>query len=140
MTTLTATPTIPREDPGTARRTRRQVAGVVLSALVSAFLAFDSVTHLLLVDPVREANEKFGAPEWFPQVCGVLLAVCLVTHLVPRTAVLGAVLLTGYLGGAVCANLMTEQPAVNTGFAVLPGVLVCAGLWLRDERVRLLYG
>lgn len=80
-----------------------------------------------------------GAPSWFPQVCGAVLAVCLVAYLTSRTAVLGAVLLTSYLGGAVCANLITEQPAFNVVFAILTAVIVWAGLGLRDDRVRVLF-
>jgi len=65
-----------------------------------------------------------------------VLAVCLVAFHVPRTRLLGAILLTSYLGGAVAVNLVVGQPAFNTAFAMVTGVLVWAGLWPRDDRVR----
>jgi DoxX-like protein len=81
-------------------------------------------------------NNKIGAPDWFPVVCGAVLAVCLVAFHVPRTRVLGAILLTSYLGGATAVNLVVGQPAFNTAFAIITGMLVWAGLWPRDERAR----
>jgi hypothetical protein len=88
---------------------------------------------------VKEANAEFGAPSWFPFVCGAVLATCVATYLVPRTAVLGAVLITGYLGGATAVNLSYDQPLFNVFFAIGVGVVVWAGLWFRDDRVKVLY-
>ncbi len=121
------------------RRTTGRTVGLVITALVVAFLAFDSITHVLVVDAVDDWNTKYGGPENFPRICGVVLAVVVLVHLIPRTAVLGAVLLTGYLGGAICLNLWLEQPAGNSVFAFAVGVLAWLGLWLRDDRVRVLY-
>ena len=80
-----------------------------------------------------------GFPAWTVPVIGATLLVCLVLYLVPRTAVLGAVLLTGYLGGAVCAQLRIEAPLFSTLlFPVYIGVLVWLGLYLRSAALRAL--
>ena len=86
-----------------ARRT-----GLVVTGLVTLFLLVDSVTKLLRLPPVVEATVQMGFPGWTVPVIGGTLLACLLLHLVPRTAVLGAVLLTGYLGGAVCAQLRID--------------------------------
>ena len=80
-----------------------------------------------------------GFPAWTVPVIGATLLVCLGLYLVPRTAVLGAVLLTGYLGGAVCAQLRIEAPLFSTLlFPVYVGVLVWLGLYLRSAALRTL--
>ncbi|NYG59066.1 hypothetical protein BJ980_001989 [Nocardioides daedukensis] len=117
----------------------RHIAGLVVTGLVTLFLAFDAVTHLLDVQAVQDWNAEHGAPDWFGPVCGTALAISLVVHLIPRTAVLGATLLTGYLGGAIAVNLFLEQPVFNSVFAFAVAVLAWGGLWLRDDRVRALY-
>ena len=124
--------------PLTTPTPRVVLAGRVVTGLTCAFLAFDAVTHLAREKHTVAFNEEIGAPDWLPVLCGAVLAVLLVLHLVPRTAVLGAVLLTGYLGGATAVNLVTGQPAFNVAFAVGTGVLVWAGLWARDARARTL--
>ncbi len=71
------------------------------------------------------------------RVFGVVLLICLIAYVLPPTAILGAVLLTGYLGGAVATNLLTEQPIVSTTlFPIYTGIFVWGGLWLRDIGVR----
>jgi hypothetical protein len=136
MTTLTS-PELGTTAPGTTRHgSPARIAGWVITGYVTVFLAFDSITHLVREQHAVDFNTKIGAPVWFPVVCGAVLAVCLVTFHVPRTRVLGAVLLTSYLGGATAVNLVVGQPAFNTAFAIVTGVLVWAGLWPRDERAR----
>lgn len=123
----------------TARSTRRTIS-FVITGLVGAFLAVDSISHLLNVQTAQDWNEKYGAPDWFSYPLGIALAVSLIVHLVPRTAVLGAVLITGYLGGAIAVNLFIDDQAVfGSAFAVVVAVLVWGGLWLRDDRVKVLY-
>lgn len=139
MATITAQPGTTAYDETRARRTGQEKTGVVLTTLVTLFLSLDAVSHLLNVQAVKDANAEIGAPEWFPYVCGAVMAACLVAYLVPRTAILGAVLITAYLGGATAVNLMTEQPAFNVFFAIAVAVVVWAGLWPRDERVKVLY-
>ncbi|WP_028660713.1 DoxX family protein [Nocardioides insulae] len=141
MTTLSATSAtsaapVTRTTPGRAARS----TGWVLTGLVTLFLAFDSITHLLRVPQVVEANEAMGGADWFPTVCGVVLALCLIAYHVPATRAMGAVLLTAYLGGACAANLLTQAPLANTGFAIATAVLVWAGAWPREPRLRALVG
>jgi hypothetical protein len=121
-----------------ARRTSATTAGWIVTGLLTLFLGFDAITHLVREAHTVAFNDEIGAPAWFPVVCGVVLATCLVTYLARATAVLGAVLLTGYFGGACAVNLATGQPLANTGFAMITGALVWLGLWLRDARTRTL--
>ncbi|TYL55102.1 DoxX family protein [Nocardioides sp. BGMRC 2183] len=121
-----------------ARPRGQIVAGRVVTGLVTAFLGFDAITHLARAAQVMEFNDEIGAPEWFPVVCGAVLATCLVGYLVPRTRAMGAVLITAYLGGACAINLATDAPTFNVVFAVATAVLVWAGAWPRDQRLRAL--
>ena len=113
-----------------------RVAGWMVTGLVTAFLGFDAVTHIVREAHVVAVNEQMGAPAWFPIVCGVVLALCLVAYLVRRTATLGAVLIVGYLGGACAANLLTGQPLVNCLYAIITATVAWIGLWPRDARLR----
>lgn len=136
MTTVArpaATPTT-----GTPSRTAG-ITGWTITGLVTLFLLFDSVTKLLALPPVVEATTRMGFTADAVPIIGGTLLVCLVLHLVPRTAVLGAVLLTGYLGGAVCAQLRIDAPLwSNLLFPVYTGVLVWLGLYLRSAALRTL--
>ncbi|QIX28305.1 DoxX family protein [Nocardioides sp. JQ2195] len=114
--------------------------GLVLTGLVSLFLAVDAISHLLNVQTAQDWNQKYGAPGWFAYPLGIALTISLITYLVPRTAVLGAVLLTGYLGGAMAVNIFINDQAVfGAAFAFIVAVLAWGGLWLRDDRVKVLY-
>lgn len=144
MTATTAAPAVTARTNGAtactaARRTGKEKAGIVITTLVSLFLAVDAISHLLNVQTAQDWNAEYGAPEWFSYPLGIALAISLVVHLVPRTAVLGAVLITGYLGGAIAVNLFLEMPAFNSVFAFLVAVFAWGGLWLRDDRVKVLY-
>lgn len=116
---------------------RARTAGRIITVLVGAALAADTVTHLLNIAPVQQASAELGLPGNLAVTIGVIEALCLALYLVPRTAVLGAVLLTGYLGGAVLANLRVDKPLFSTVLsAVYVGIALWAGLYLRDKRVR----
>ena len=118
----------------TARR-----VGYALTGLVAVFLLFDSVTKLLRLPVVVDATVQMGFPASTVPIIGGVLLACLTLYLVPRTAVLGAVLLTGYLGGAVCAQLRIEAPLFSTMLsAVYVGVLMWLGLYLRSAALRAL--
>ena len=135
MTTTTPHRAAPSAPTG---RTARS-AGRALTALVTLFLLLDAVTKLLRLPPVVEATVQMGFPVRTVPVIGGILLACLVLYLVPRTAGLGAVLLTGYLGGAVCAQLRIEAPVFSTLlFPVYTGVLVWLGLYLRSATLRAL--
>lgn len=85
------------------------------------------------------ATERLGFPAGSSVIFGVLEAVCLTLYLYRRTAVLGAVLLTAYLGGALCAQLRIDAPLFSTLlFPVYVAVILWGGLWLRDAQVRAL--
>ncbi|QDQ91151.1 DoxX family protein [Rhodococcus sp. WB9] len=119
-------------ESGTAR-----TVGWVLSGLVGAFLLFDAVGKLLKIGRVEDSAAELGLRMHIIVRIGVVLLLCTVLYLVPRTAPLGAVLLTGYLGGAVLTNWRVEKPLFSTVlFAVYVGIAVWAGLYLRDRKVR----
>ncbi|GHP16490.1 membrane protein [Rhodococcus sp. NKCM2511] len=122
--------------PATTSRTAARV-GWVLTGLLALFLIFDIVGKLLNVQQVKDATVELGLREEMTPVIGVVLLVCLVLYLVPRTAFLGAVLLTGYLGGAVLTNWRVDKPLFSTVlFAVYVGILAWGALYLRDPKVR----
>ena len=107
-------------------------AGIVISALVTAFLAFDVVGKLAGVPQVKEGTQALGFPAGQALIMGIVLAVCVLVYVIPRTAVLGALGITAYLGGAVTANMRVESPLLShTLFAVYLGVLMWAGLAMR---------
>lgn len=111
--------------------------GRVLSAVPILFLTFDVAMKLAHHPAVAEASARLGLPQDLAPVVASILAICLALHVVPRTAVLGAVLLTGYLGGAVLVHLRVGDPLFShTLFPVYIGALLWAGLFLRDARVR----
>jgi hypothetical protein len=113
-------------------RSPRRAVGIAISGLVGAFLVFDAVGKLLVPQPVKEGVEALGFPVSQALVMGVVLGVCVLVYAVPRTAVLGALGITAYLGGAVTANMRIEAPLYSTTLsAVYVGVLMWVGLALR---------
>jgi hypothetical protein len=111
-------------------------AGRVVSGLAALFFLMDGVMKLFKPAVVVEATRQLGYPESDIVSIGVVLLVCTLLYLFPRTSILGAILLTGYLGGAVASQVRVAAGWFNVAFAVVFGVLVWAGLWLRDTRVR----
>lgn len=110
--------------------------GRVISGLVVAFLVFDGVTKVLRVAQVVQASQRLHLSIAQTVGIGVVLLVCTAIYLIPRTAILGAILLTGYLGGATAIQLQAQSPAFENAFPVIFGVLVWAGLFLRDAQIR----
>lgn len=126
------------ETKGGAGRVR---AGIALSGLAILFFAADAAGKLLAPELMIANSPPLGLPEdaTFYRLLGAILAVCTALYAWPRTSVLGAVLLTGYLGGAVATHLRVDSPLLShTLFGVYLGLLLWAGLWLRDQRVRAL--
>jgi hypothetical protein len=114
-------------------------AGWVLTAALALFLVFDFATKLLQVQAVVDATVQMGFPAATVPVIGATLLVCTVLWLVPRTTIIGAVALTGYLGGAVCSQLRIEADLVSTMlFPVYFGILVWAATLLRSPATRAL--
>ena len=113
--------------------------GRVLTAAAVAFLTFDLVIKLLVIQPVVESFQRLGYSVDVSVGLGLLQLVCLVTYLVPRTAVVGAVLWTGYLGGAIATHVRVGDPLwSHTVFPIYVAALLWGGLYLRDARVRAL--
>jgi len=113
-------------------------AGWVLSALPALFLLVDGAMKLVKPDVVVKTTVELGYAETVILPLGVVLLACTILYLIPRTAVLGAVLLTGYLGGAVATHVRAGQGPFEILFPVLFGVLLWGGLVLRDARLRAL--
>ena len=113
-------------------------AGYSISALATLFLIFDSVIKVLKMAPAVEATTQLGYPESLVVVIGVIELVCLAVYLVPRTSILGAIFLTGYLGGAIATNLRAGTPVFNVVFPLIIGALIWGGIYLRDQRLRAL--
>ncbi len=114
--------------------------GRIVSALTVLFLLFDATIHLIRIGPVVDAFAELGFPIGVAAPLGVVELICLTLYLIPRTAALGAILWTGYLGGAVAANLRIGAPLVShVLFPVYVGSGLWAGLLLRNERVRALF-
>ena len=114
------------------RSSKVRKAGIVISGLVTAFLAFDAAGKLAGVPQVKEGTQTLGFPAGQALIMGIVLAVCVVVYVIPRTAVLGALGITAYLGGAVTANMRVESPLLtHTLFAVYLGVLMWVGLAMR---------
>jgi hypothetical protein len=110
--------------------------GWVLTGLVGAFLLVDGGARLAGFAPYVEGMTKFGYPASLAPAIGLLLLVCTVTMLIPRTAVLGCILVTGYLGGAVATQVRVQDAWFM--FPVVLGAMAWLGLYLRDARVRAL--
>ena len=112
--------------------------GRIISALAVLFLIFDGVIKVLKLAPAVEATTQLGYPERLIITIGILELACLAVYVFPRTAVLGAILLTGYLGGAIATNLRAGAPTFNVVFPTIIGALIWGGLFLRDARLRAL--
>jgi hypothetical protein len=131
----------PLTSPAPAQGSRRKIrAGIALSSLPVAFLIFDSVIKLVKIAPVVESFERLGYPASLARGIGLLESACLLLYLVPRTSVLGAVMLTGFLGGAITTHVRVGDPLFShVLFPVYVAALLWAGLFLRDARVRALW-
>ena len=118
---------------------RRIWIGRILSFVPGLFLVADAAMKLAKPAFVVEATVKLGYPESVIVGLGVLLLVCALLYLVPRTAVLGAILLTGYLGGAVATHVRVGDSLFSILLPVVLGALLWGGLLLRDPRVAALF-
>lgn len=114
-------------------------AGRILSGLAIVFLTMDGVIKLVPIQPVTDSLKDLGYPtsDAFARLLGVITLGCTALYAWPRTALLGAVLMTGLLGGAMASHIRLDHPLLtHTLFGLWLGLIVWAGLWLRDERVR----
>ena len=114
-------------------------AGRVVSGLAVLFLAFDTAIKLVAAAPAVEGTALLGFAPHHVLTLGLVELACLVLYLAPRTAVLGAVLWTGYFGGAIATHLRLDNPLLShTLFPIYVAALLWGGLYLRDARVRAL--
>lgn len=132
MTTITETATAP------ASRAARWL-GRVLSGLVIVFLLFDGAIKLVPWPIVTETMDRmgYGSSENFARSLGLITIVCTVLYSVPPTSILGAILLTGYLGGAIASHVRIGSPLfTQTLFGLYLGLMLWGGLWLRDKNLQ----
>jgi len=122
--------------PVKAPATRAIWTGRVISMLCIAFLLFDAIGKIVRESHSIKGSAELGWLEQSVQGIGITLLVCTILYSIPRTAVLGAVLVTAYLGGAVAIMARVSAPFI---FPVVFGVLVWAGLFLREPRVRRIF-
>ena len=108
---------------------------VVIKSLVVLFLTFDGITKVIRLAPVMEACQKMGISPDTAVGIGLLLLVCTAIYVIPRPTILGAILLTGYLGGAAATHVLQHSGAFPTAFAITFGVLAWLGIVLRDPRI-----
>ena len=108
----------------------------IMQGLTTLFLIMDGGMKLWKPPFVVEATKQIGFHESAIVPIGAVLLTCTILYVIPRTAVLGAVLLTGYLGGAVAANVIAGTPLSNLLFPVIFGALAWSALWLRNDRLR----
>jgi DoxX-like protein len=114
-----------------------QWAGWGMTGLMIVFFLFDSVSKLVLEQHVVEATTKIGYPLDVIRPLGIIGLACTMLYAIPRTSILGAILLTGYLGGAIASKVRIEDPLFSSVlFGVYFGILVWVGLYLRDEQLR----
>lgn len=113
--------------------------GRALSGLAVLFLAMDAAMKLFQVAPAVDGTAQLGYPAHVLVPIGVIELTCLALYLVPRTAILGAILWTGYLGGAIATHVRVESPLfTHVLFPIYVAALLWGGLWLRDRRTRVL--
>jgi DoxX-like family len=122
--------------PGTRRMS--YWLGWGLSSVAIAFFLLDAAMKLLALPMVLQANAEIGFQgEILARELGIILLLCTVLYAAPPTATLGAILLTGYLGGAVAVHLRVSDPLfTHVLFGVYGGILVWGGLYLRDTKLR----
>lgn len=116
-------------------------AGWIISGVLALLLFLDASMKLFAVKAVAEASLQLGWPAdvFTIRALGAILALSTVLYIVPRTAVLGAILLTGWMGGAIATHMRIADPLfTHTLFGVYLGVALWGGLWLRDARLRAL--
>jgi hypothetical protein len=119
--------------------TKAKWAGWIMSGLFIVFMIFDGGIKLVPLQVVTDTSAQLGLPTTaaFARGLGILALLCIALYAYPRTAIFGAILMTGYLGGAIATQLRIGAPLIShVLFGVYLGLLMWGGLWLRDRRVR----
>jgi len=147
MTSITAdTATLPAtlNDQASRRTSESRTAtwtGRILSGLGVVFMVFDGAAKVLdLIPPEAKAANSLGWPDHALPTVGAIALLCTVLYVIPRTALIGAIVLTGYFGGAVASHVRVDSPLFShTLFPIYIAALFWVGLYLRDRRVRALF-
>ncbi len=114
--------------------------GRVLTGLAIAFMTVDTVIKLIDLQVVRDSLTQLGYPTALGPTIGAIELICLLLYIFPRTAVLGAVLLTAVMGGAIASHMRLGDPLVShTLFGVYLGAVIWGGLYLRDAKLRAIF-
>ncbi|HEX7016117.1 MAG TPA: DoxX family protein [Cyclobacteriaceae bacterium] len=120
-------------------RSRRPWGGYILSALAILFLLFDSIMKILSLDIAVQGTVELGYPASAVMGIGLTALICTILYAIPSTAMLGAILLTGYLGGAIATHVRVGNPLFShVLFPAYLAILIWGGLYLRDPSLRLL--
>ena len=113
-------------------------AGRIMGALAILFLIFDGVVKVMQMPQAVEPTMKFGYAASMVLTLGVIELACLVLYIIPRTAVFGAILMTGYLGGAIATQMRVGAEPFSIIFPIIIGALIWGALFLRDSQLRAL--
>lgn len=123
----------------TKSRGKMYWAGWGVSGFVALFLAFSASLKFFMPDIVRETMAGLGWPPHHDLFIGIIEVICVVLYIIPQTALLGAILETALLGGAIATNVRVDNPLFSHElFGVYLGLMIWGGLWLRDPRLRAL--
>jgi hypothetical protein len=117
-----------------AAGSRKIWVGRVLSGIPAVLVLFGALLKIIKAQSVIEGMSQHGIPEYLIVLIGIIELICALVYLIPRTAVLGAILMTALMGGATFTNVRMGDPTYLV--TILLGVMVWAGLYLRDDRVR----
>ncbi|WP_439554937.1 DoxX family protein [Dyadobacter sp.] len=120
-------------EPVKVKSSKGVLAGKIISTLCVLFLLFDAIMKVIKEPHSIEGSAQLGWPVDQVQSIGIVLLVSTILYIIPRTAVLGAILITGYLGGAIAIMVRAGQPLY---FALVFGILVWVGLCLRNDQVK----
>jgi DoxX-like family len=113
--------------------------GWAMTGLIVLFMIFDGGITVIAFDFVTKGMTEFGFPVSYARPLGAVMLLCTLAYAVPQTAVLGAILLTGFLGGTIATHMPRPEPLLpHVAIALVMGAMVWAGLWLRDPRLRAL--
>jgi hypothetical protein len=116
-----------------AARSKIEWVGLGLSVLLSLLFGMSAVMKLMGGPEVMEGMAHLGLPDTLTTALGILEITCVAVYLFPATSVVGAILLTGYIGGAICAHVRVGDPFL---FQIVLGICVWLGLYLRENRLR----
>jgi hypothetical protein len=114
-----------------------RIIGDIVQGLIATFLLFDAVIHILNIPAVQHASIQLGIPPGVIVPLGFIELMSVLLYLIPSTSMLGALLLTGYLGGAVATNVFADTPLFsNILFPVYMGIIIWGAFYIRDGRIR----